>query len=446
MKYNFYRTRVREGWGKACALPPGYRLVMWKPTVLRMFPLALMRKQSGVHHLVKPYHLLFYCLYHYLLGSWYSVAIVFRADRLAHYSVVRARDFRFSFMGPRDLQVGPVWTNPIDRRKGIAGAVLDHLLLETPAFRFWWVCTEGNIASNLVALHRGFTLGGTGVRIQRLGTKLLGRFEILERYSPQDPEIPDFTVITEGPDTKATSDQLRILYTRYHLASRLAKGKDVLEVACGAGVGLGLVAQHARLVTAGDIDVSNCQTASTTYQSHPKIAIKQFSAERMPIPDASLDLVILFEALYYLVDPTAFFGEVRRVLRSNGVLLISSVNCRWRGFNSSPISRTYFDVGMLRRALVAHGFSPDIFAAFPDDKPGASARVVRALKKLAVRLRLIPRTMKGKLLLKRVFYGSLQPVPRELKEGLASPEPLVPIGEREDLRHYRMLYAVAHRL
>jgi len=305
---------------------------------------------------------------------------------------------------------------------------------------------EQNTASNSVALRHGFTLSGSGVRIHRLGTRLLGRFEILDHCLPPERVIPDFTVITEGPDTKATSDQLRILYTRYHLASQLAKGKDVLEVACGAGVGLGMVAKYARLVTAGDIDISNCQTAGTTYQKHPKIAIRQFSAESMPIPDASLDLVILLEALYYLADPAAFFAEVRRVLRSNGALLISSVNCRWKGFNPSPISRTYYDADMLRRALVAQGFNPDIFAAFPDDKPGASAGSVRILKKLAVNMRLIPRTMKGKVLLKRVFYGALQPVPRELKEGLALPEPLVPVtAEREDLARYRMLYAVAHR-
>ena len=446
MRYNFYLARVSEGWGKPCALPRGYRLVMWKPSLLRILPLTLVRGDGAGHHLVKPYHLLFYYLYHYLLGRWYGVAIVFNGTRLAHYSVVRTRDFRFPFMGPRDLQIGPVWTNPDDRRQGIAGAVLDHLLLKTPALRFWWVCTQENVASNSVALHHGFALAGTGVRAPRLGTRLLGRFEIQDHYLPPEPAIPDFTVVTEGPDTKATTDQLRILYTRYHLASQLARGKDVLEVACGAGVGLGLLAQNARLVTAGDIDISNCQTASSTYQANPKIAIKQFSAERMPIPDASLDLVILFEALYYLVDPMAFFGEVRRVLRSNGALLISSVNCRWRGFNPSPISRTYYDADMLRRALVAQGFTPDIFAAFPDDKPGASAGSVRALKKLAVQMRLIPRTMKGKVLLKRVFYGALKPVPRELKEGIASPEPLVPIAEREDLCHYRMLYAVAHRI
>jgi SAM-dependent methyltransferase len=442
MKYNFYIARVSEGWGQEFALPAGYRLVLWRPNVLRMLPLALIC--GG--HLVKPYHLLFYCLYHYFLRSWYSVAIVFSGERLAHYSVVRARDFRFPCMGARDLQVGPVWTNPVDRRKGIAGAVLEHLLRSMPAFRFWWICTPDNVASNRVALRHGFTLHGAGVRVHRLGTRLLGRFEVLEHRYPSEPAVPDFTVITEGPDTKATADQMRILYTRYHMASQLAKGKDVLEVACGAGVGLGLVAQHAKLVTAGDIDVSNCRTASATYQAHPKIAIKQFRAESMPFPDASLDLVILFEALYYLVEPAAFFREVRRVLRSNGALLISSVNCRWRGFNPSPISRTYFDADMLKRALVVQGFSPDIFAAFPDDKPGPSASSVRTLKKLAVRLRLIPRTMKGKALLKRLFYGALIPVPRELKEGIASPEPLVPIDEREDLSHYRMLYAVAYRL
>lgn len=63
--------------------------------------------------------------------------------------------------------------------------------------------------------------------------------------------------VTETPDTKASSEQLTRLYTRYRFASEFCKDKDVLEVACGAGLGLGYLARFAKRVVGGDYDEKN---------------------------------------------------------------------------------------------------------------------------------------------------------------------------------------------
>lgn len=49
----------------------------------------------------------------------------------------------------------------------------------------------------------------------------------------------DYTSVTELPGSQATREQQARLYHRYHTAGRYATGKRVLEVACGAGLGLG---------------------------------------------------------------------------------------------------------------------------------------------------------------------------------------------------------------
>jgi len=126
--------------------------------------------------------------------------------------------------------------------------------------------------------------------------------------------------------------------------------KDVLEVACGAGVGIGSIAAVARHVVGGDIDVVNCEIARETYKDRPEVEILELDAEKMPFPSASFDLLLLFEALYYLNSPQKFFQEARRLLRPGGKLLISSVNCRWSGFNPSPFSTKYFDAAELAEA------------------------------------------------------------------------------------------------
>lgn len=66
--------------------------------------------------------------------------------------------------------------------------------------------------------------------------------------------MSDFSSVTEVPGLRATDEQRSMLYTRYHLARTRSVGKDVLEVACGAGLGLGYLAETARSVTGVGID------------------------------------------------------------------------------------------------------------------------------------------------------------------------------------------------
>jgi len=254
---------------------------------------------------------------------------------------------------------------------------------------------------------------------------------------------PDFTTITEAPDQRATADQLRMLYTRYDLARRYCAGGDVLEVACGAGIGLGLLAVRGGSVVGGDIEEINCRVARQTYDGSPRIAIRRLDAENLPFPDRSFDVVVLFEALYYLPRPERFFNEARRVLRPGGALVVSTVNCQWPGFNPSPFSTKYFEAGELAEILTTRGFEAHLLAGFPEDPGGLIRRCVRLIRRAAVRLQVIPKTMKGKEWLKRIFYGKLIPLPRRLTEGMLEPEPLVEVSHATDVRRYRMLYAIA---
>jgi hypothetical protein len=95
--------------------------------------------------------------------------------------------------------------------------------------------------------------------------------------------------------------------------------------------------------------------------------------------------------------------------------------------------------------LRAHGFEAEVYAAFQEEEDGPAAAAIHAIKVAAVKLHLIPRTMKGKELLKRIFLGRLTPIPRELSPGVAPIEPLVRIEEAGDLTKYKMIYAVARR-
>ncbi len=254
---------------------------------------------------------------------------------------------------------------------------------------------------------------------------------------------PDFTRVTEAPSDRATADQLRMLYTRYRLAADLAIGRNVLEVACGSGVGVGLLEARAARVVTGDIDGNNCRIVVETYAGRPGISVTQFDAQAIPFGVGSFDLLILFEALYYLADAEAFFGEAYRVLSDEGILVISMVNCEWVGFNASPYSMHYFTAAELQEALAGNGYQARLYAGFPDEGSRPADRLVRAIRQQAVRLRLIPKTMKKKEWLKRLFYGRLEPIPRELRDNCVSCETLEQISGDSDTRRFRMIYAIA---
>jgi SAM-dependent methyltransferase len=256
----------------------------------------------------------------------------------------------------------------------------------------------------------------------------------------------DFSTVTEQPRQPATRLQLAMLSTRYAWAAGHAAGKDVAEIACGAGLGLGWIARMARSVDAGDVDDANCRVALETYAGREKIQIRRMDALDLPYASASLDLLLLFEALYYLPDAAAFLEEARRVLRPGGELLLATVNREWSGFNPSPFHTRYLSAGELAEELARAGFAAHLRAGFAERR-GKLDGVIGMIRRAAVRARMIPPTMAGKAFLKRLFYGSLEPIPRELEPGRPSGLGLLqPVSPGMDLSRYRTLYAEARKL
>jgi SAM-dependent methyltransferase len=116
-------------------------------------------------------------------------------------------------------------------------------------------------------------------------------------------------------------------------------------------------------------------------------------------------VVILYEAIYYLEKPEKFFQEAHRVLRDGGILLIATVNKDWVEFNPSPFSTRYFSVPELNKLLHENGFNAEFYGAFSTLPKGLKENLIALIKRTAVALHFIPKTMKGKEFLKRIFFG-----------------------------------------
>jgi len=224
----------------------------------------------------------------------------------------------------------------------------------------------------------------------------------------------EYTTVTEIPSNKASKENIAMLYARYNWASQFIQDKDVLEVACGAGIGLGYLAKKAKTIIGCDYDANLVKIAKDYYKG--RVNILQCDAQNLPFEDKSFDVVILFEAIYYIPSAQKFFDECKRVLRKNGILLICMANKDCEGFNPSPFSIKYFSVPELYNLLNRNNFETEIFGNFPASNFSFIDKCKLFARKRAVSLNLIPKTMKGKEKLKRIFYGKLADIPNEITD------------------------------
>ena len=110
---------------------------------------------------------------------------------------------------------------------------------------------------------------------------------------------------------------------RYRFASDWVRNKDVLDIACGEGYGSAALAKAgARSVIGVDIAQEAVEHARLRYQIDARLG----SAENIPVESSSVDLVVSFETIEHVVNPELFLNECVRVLRPDGVLVMSTPN------------------------------------------------------------------------------------------------------------------------
>jgi 2-polyprenyl-3-methyl-5-hydroxy-6-metoxy-1,4-benzoquinol methylase len=113
---------------------------------------------------------------------------------------------------------------------------------------------------------------------------------------------------------------------RYQLAAQVAKGKRVLDIACGSGYGAKILAQAgAAQVIAVDIDAKAIEAAKKNY-GQDNIEFKTGDAESIKEADNLFDLIISFETIEHLPDAEKYLSELARVLKKEGMALISTPN------------------------------------------------------------------------------------------------------------------------
>jgi SAM-dependent methyltransferase len=107
------------------------------------------------------------------------------------------------------------------------------------------------------------------------------------------------------------------------------RGKDVLEIGCGAGVDLVRFARGGARATGADLAENAIELARQNF-SHSGLHgdLRVADAGRLPFADASFDLVYGHGLLQYAEDPAGIVAEARRVLRPGGEAIFMVYNSR----------------------------------------------------------------------------------------------------------------------
>jgi SAM-dependent methyltransferase len=260
---------------------------------------------------------------------------------------------------------------------------------------------------------------------------------------------PRYEDVTETTGIPVTAESASMIYTRYALSAERAAGRRVLEVGCGAGQGFGLVAARARALVGGDYSMALLRGARIHYGR--RVPLVRLSAEHLPFRTGAFDLVLLFEASYYVPRMELAFDELARLLASGGMVLFANANPERPDFIRSPYSVHYHTADELRSALEQRGLRATTEAAFrlgpATTGHGATLAdaALTAARRMARALRLVPRTLRGRSWLKRLVYGrSLRSLPPELPVGFAPVEPRAVVGDGP-VQHYKVIYVSGTR-
>ena len=149
----------------------------------------------------------------------------------------------------------------------------------------------------------------------------------------------------------------------YRHCADICAGQIVLEAGCGEGYGADLLARAARRVVAVDYDATTVAHVRTRY---PAVEVIAANLAALPMPDASVDVVVNFQVIEHLWDQPQFITECLRVLRPAGRLLMSTPNrITFTPGSDTPVNPFHtreLNAAELRELLEGGGFEVESMA------------------------------------------------------------------------------------
>ncbi len=113
-------------------------------------------------------------------------------------------------------------------------------------------------------------------------------------------------------------------HMRYRFACQFVRDADVLDVACGSGMGSDLMRRQGAKNCVG-MDLSLDAVSFATHR-YPRCSFAACDAVRLAARTGSFDCVVSLETLEHLPDPEEFVAQCARALRPGGRFIVSTPN------------------------------------------------------------------------------------------------------------------------
>lgn len=116
-----------------------------------------------------------------------------------------------------------------------------------------------------------------------------------------------------------------VIYQRHLVAYNEAKkhiNGHVLEVGCGEGYGIEMLAPLANQFTA----IDKYETDLSFIKSQENVHFQKMNIPPIAFPDNHFDSAVSFQVIEHIQDDQSFVKEIARVLKPNGVLVLTTPN------------------------------------------------------------------------------------------------------------------------
>lgn len=154
-KYIFYKLFSKSN--VSPVFDASYKLSIFKPSIFRL----------SAHSRFRVINLFWFIL---TIGRYCIYYVSDETGQIVHYSYVMPKIFKFSFMDePNSIHIGPCWTKPSHRGKGIYPAVLIRICSDNLGVYIYIFAETGNVSSRKGIEKVGFEKKSIGYKAGFLG-------------------------------------------------------------------------------------------------------------------------------------------------------------------------------------------------------------------------------------------------------------------------------------
>jgi len=189
-----------------------------------------------------------------------------------------------------------------------------------------------------------------------------------EEVGPEEPSIvheerpsdsmPDFTAERLVPTIPEHSIFFQEHMARYMFAAQFVSGRVVLDAGCGTGYGAAYLASRGAARVYGiDMGAEAIEYSRVHYQ-RDNVMFSIMDCTTLNFPNETFDVVVSLGVIEYLGDAERYLSEMRRVLKADGVFILSTPNKAVHSPNSDkpldPFRFKEYTVAGLQETLLAY--------------------------------------------------------------------------------------------